>query len=91
MDYLSLALFNLLPIAILLVLNCRLIITLRRVVDQDARRSSAATTSTSAAVNARNTDTEAPELIVINQSLLETENGDILAIECEVMHLHICV
>lgn len=38
MDYLSLFGFNVMPILILFVLNFKLIITLRRVVDQDISR-----------------------------------------------------
>ncbi|KAI6229871.1 G-PROTEIN-RECEP-F1-2 domain-containing protein [Aphelenchoides fujianensis] len=44
MNYVSLFLFNLLPICLLLILNILLVRTLRRVVDQDRRRSSGADT-----------------------------------------------
>ncbi|KAI6228622.1 G-PROTEIN-RECEP-F1-2 domain-containing protein [Aphelenchoides fujianensis] len=44
MNYVSLVLFNLLPICLLLILNILLVRTLRRVVDQDRRRSSGADT-----------------------------------------------
>uniref|UniRef100_A0A7E4VBJ7 G_PROTEIN_RECEP_F1_2 domain-containing protein n=1 Tax=Panagrellus redivivus TaxID=6233 RepID=A0A7E4VBJ7_PANRE len=40
MDYFSLFAFNAAPILLLLFLNCRLIVTLRKVVDQDLRRTS---------------------------------------------------
>uniref|UniRef100_A0A1I7WRS7 G_PROTEIN_RECEP_F1_2 domain-containing protein n=1 Tax=Heterorhabditis bacteriophora TaxID=37862 RepID=A0A1I7WRS7_HETBA len=38
MDYLSLFGFNVLPIISLLIMNCRIIVTLRRVVDDDSKR-----------------------------------------------------
>ncbi|CAI4221057.1 unnamed protein product [Auanema sp. JU1783] len=38
MDYVSLAAFNVLPILALLIMNCRIILTLRRVVDEDTKR-----------------------------------------------------
>lgn len=38
MDYVTLFTFNLLPIVSLLVMNCMIIITLRRVVAEDARK-----------------------------------------------------
>ncbi|KAI6197160.1 hypothetical protein M3Y94_01191300 [Aphelenchoides besseyi] len=44
MNYISLIIFNLLPICLLLVLNIQLVRTLRQVVDQDRRRSSGADT-----------------------------------------------
>lgn len=44
MNYVSLVVFNLLPIALLSILNIQLVKTLRRVVDQDRRRSSGADT-----------------------------------------------
>jgi hypothetical protein len=39
-NYISLAVFNILPIALIFGLNIRLVQTLRQVVDQDRRRSS---------------------------------------------------
>ncbi|KAI1728548.1 7 transmembrane receptor (rhodopsin family) domain-containing protein [Ditylenchus destructor] len=51
MDSISLIAFNLLPIFLLSILNFQLIITLRRVVDQDNRRNSDGTTSTTSRQN----------------------------------------
>ncbi|KAI1726696.1 7 transmembrane receptor (rhodopsin family) domain-containing protein [Ditylenchus destructor] len=51
MDSISLIVFNLLPIFLLSILNFQLIITLRRVVDQDNRRNSDGTTSTTSRQN----------------------------------------